>query len=73
MGARGFDEPVNLTCMYFRSSARGRFPLQFDLIVINGGTDEVFQSRFINLVALEKIDCSPRVAFEARVEELVGI
>jgi hypothetical protein len=30
------------TSMYFRSSARGRFPLQFDLIVINGGTDEIF-------------------------------
>jgi hypothetical protein len=28
--------------MYFRSSARRRFPLQFDLIVINGGTDEIF-------------------------------
>ncbi len=25
-----------------RSSTRGRFPLQFDLIVINGGTDEIF-------------------------------
>jgi integrase len=30
------------TFMYFRSSTRGRFPLQFDLIVINGGTDEIF-------------------------------
>jgi hypothetical protein len=28
--------------MNFRSSARRRFPLQFDLIVINGGTDEIF-------------------------------
>jgi predicted amidohydrolase YtcJ len=28
--------------MYFRSSARRSFPLQFDLIVINGGTDEIF-------------------------------
>src|SRR6266404_4393825 len=59
--------------MYFRSSTRRRFPLQFDLIVINGGTDEIFQSTLINLIALEKIDRSPRVAFEARVEELVGI
>jgi hypothetical protein len=31
-----------LTFMYFRSSARRRFPLQFDLIVINGVTDEIF-------------------------------
>jgi len=30
------------TFMYFRSSTRRRFPLQFDLIVINGGTDEIF-------------------------------
>src|SRR5216683_6941634 len=59
--------------MYFRSSTRRRFPLQFDLIVINGGTDEIFQSTLINLIALEKIDRSPRVAFEARVEELVRI
>ncbi len=28
--------------MYFRSNARRRFPLQFDLIVINGGADEIF-------------------------------
>ena len=27
--------------MYFRSSTRRRFPLQFDLIVINGGAEEV--------------------------------
>src|SRR3979411_387046 len=61
------------TFMYFRSSARRRFPLQFDLIVINGGTDEIFQGTLINLIALEKIDRSPRVAPEARVEELVRI
>src|SRR5216684_428667 len=59
--------------MYFRSSTRRRFPLQFDLIVIDGGTDEIFKSTLINLIALEKIDRSPRVALEARVEELVGI
>jgi hypothetical protein len=29
------------TFMYFRSSTRRRFPLQFDLIVINGGPDEI--------------------------------
>jgi hypothetical protein len=28
--------------MNFRSSAGRRFPLQFNLIVINGGTDEIF-------------------------------
>jgi hypothetical protein len=28
--------------MYFRSATRRRFPLQFDLIVINGGSDEIF-------------------------------
>jgi hypothetical protein len=27
--------------IYFRSSARRRLPLQFDLIVFNGGTDEI--------------------------------
>ena len=27
--------------MYFRSSTRTFFPLQFDLIVINGGTDKI--------------------------------
>jgi hypothetical protein len=27
------------TSMYFRSTTRSRFPLQFDLIVINSGTD----------------------------------
>src|ERR1700738_148498 len=59
--------------MYFRSSTRRRFPLQFDLIVINGGTDEIFQSTLINLIVLEQIDRSPRVASEARVEELVRI
>src|SRR6266404_4304041 len=59
--------------MDFSSSTRRRFPLRFDLIVINGGTDEIFQSTLINLVALENIDRSPRVASEARVEELVRI
>jgi hypothetical protein len=28
--------------MYFRSSACGRFLLQFDLIVISGGPDDIF-------------------------------
>jgi len=39
--------------MSFRSIARGRFPFQFALIVIHGGTDEIFQSNLINLIALE--------------------
>src|SRR6202047_1074797 len=59
--------------MKFRSSTRRRFPLQFDLIVINSGTDEIFYSRLIMLIALKTIDRSPRVASEARVEELVRI
>jgi hypothetical protein len=33
--------PSLLTFMYFRTSNRRRFPLQFDLIVVNGGTDEI--------------------------------
>src|SRR6266403_1056077 len=59
--------------MYCRSRTRRRFPLQFHLIVINGGTDKIFQSTLINLIALEKIDRSPHVASEARGEELVRI
>jgi hypothetical protein len=34
--------PSLFTAMYFRTSTRGRFPLHFDPIVINGGTDESF-------------------------------
>jgi hypothetical protein len=59
--------------MYFGSSTRRRFPLQSNLIVINGGTNKIFQSTRIKLIALEEIDCSPSVASEARVEELVRI
>lgn len=59
--------------MYFRSSTGRHFPLQFDLVVINGGADEIFQSTLMNLIALEEIDCSPRVATQARVEQLVRI
>jgi hypothetical protein len=54
--------PSLFTFMYLRTSNRRRFPLQFDLIVINGGTDEISQSTLINLIALEKIARSPRVA-----------
>src|SRR5262249_36010081 len=61
------------TFAYFRSSTRRRFPLRFDLIVIDGGADEIFQRTRIDLITLEKIDRSSRVAFEARVEELVRI
>jgi hypothetical protein len=57
--------------MYFRSSTGRRFFLQFDLIVLNGGMDEISQSALINLIALETIDRSPHVATETRVEELV--
>src|SRR6516225_1377105 len=59
--------------MCFRSSSRRRFLLQFALIVTNSSTHETFQSTLINRIALEKIDRSSRVAFEARVEELVRI
>src|ERR1700675_3066056 len=67
------DSSSLFTFICFRSSTRRRFPLQFDLIVINRGTDEIFKSTLINLIALEKIDRSPRVASEARVEDLVRI
>src|SRR5438132_9424738 len=52
---------------------RRPFPLQFDLIVVNSSTDEIFKSALIDLIALEKIDRSSGVAFEARVEEFVRI
>src|SRR5690348_16703808 len=56
-----------------RASTRRRFAFQFDLIVLDGRADEIFQSTLINLIALEKIDRAPRVSLEARVEELVRI
>jgi hypothetical protein len=62
-----------LTFTGFDASARRRFPLQPGLIVINGGTDEIFQGLAINPIALEEIDRSPRAAIKAGVEELVGI
>src|SRR5208283_2576826 len=40
-----------LTC--FRSSTRSRLPLQFALIVNNGGAHEILQSPLINRIALE--------------------
>src|SRR5260370_40167130 len=43
------------------------------MIVSKSGTDEIFQGTRINPVTLEKIDRSSRVAFEARVEQLVRI
>jgi hypothetical protein len=64
---------VFLLLCHFRSSTRRRFLLQFGLIVLNSSTDEIFQSTFINLITLEKIDRSPQVTFETRVEELVRI
>jgi hypothetical protein len=51
------------TLAWFRARTRRRFLLQFGLIVINGGTDELFESRPIHLIALEQIDRSIRVAF----------
>jgi hypothetical protein len=59
--------------MHFRSSTRRCLALQFELIVINGNTDEIFQSTLVNLIALEKIDRSPRVASGPQKEELVLI
>src|SRR5580658_8199518 len=59
--------------IFMYSRTRRRFPLQFDLIVINGAKDEIFKTTLIDLIALEKIDRSPGVASEARVEELVRI
>src|SRR5215475_2089098 len=56
-----------------RLSPHGGFLLQFGLIVINGGTDEILQRSLVNLVALGKIDRSPHLASEARIEELVRI
>jgi hypothetical protein len=53
--------------------SRGRLPLQFDLIVFNRGTNEIFQSTALNLIVLEKIDRALRAASEAGVEELVRI
>jgi transposase len=57
----------------FRSRTRRRFLLRFGLIEVNGRTDEIFESALINLVTLEKIDRTSRIAFEAGVEKLVRI
>src|SRR5436190_1149546 len=62
-----------LTVLYFRSGTCGRFPLQFGLIVINSGTDEIFEGTLINRIALEQIDRSPHLASKAGVEELIRI
>src|SRR5208283_277751 len=59
--------------LYFRSTTRRRFPLQFAPIVIHRGTHQIFQRALINLIALEQIDRSPRVASQARVKKLVRI
>lgn len=37
------------------------------LVVIDGSADEIFQGALVDLVALEKIDRSSRIAFKARV------
>src|SRR5581483_5496317 len=47
-----------------------RFPR---LIIIDRGADKIFQRPLIDLVALEKVNRAPLIAFQARVEELFGI
>ena len=65
--------PLSSSSICFRSRTRGRFFLRFDLIELNCGPDEILQSTSIDLIVLEKIDRSPLVASEARVEERVWI
>src|ERR1700748_1862600 len=50
-----------------------RFFLRSGLIVSDGSADEILQGPLVDSVALEKIDRASLVAFEACVEELVGI
>src|ERR1700704_4891084 len=66
---------ASLLLLCFGSRSRRRlFLLRFPaLIVLDSGTDEFFQGRPVHLVALEKIDRPSLVAFEARIEQLVGI
>ena len=64
---------VFLLFVHFCSSIRRHFLLPSCLIVINSGTDQIFESTHVNLITLEEIDRSSRVAFEARVEELVRL
>jgi hypothetical protein len=61
-------------CIFAGSRARlGRRFLLLVLIERDRGTDEIFQRPLIDLVALEKIDGAPLIAFEPRVEQFVGI
>ena len=62
-----------LACASFRLGGCRRLLLQFALIVIDRGTHEILESTLIDLVALEQIDRAIRIAFETRIEELVGI
>src|SRR5262249_55204873 len=55
-----------------RWNARGCL-LHLALVVVDGCPDEVLEGRCPDLVALEKIDRPPRIAFQTRVEELVRI
>jgi len=48
-------------------------PLQFNLIVINGGTDGFFGARSLILSPSKKSISWPSVFSEARVEELVRL
>src|SRR5262245_55983018 len=47
--------------------------LRLRLIVRDGGADEGLQGALVDLVPLEEVDGAPLVAFEAGVEQLVGI
>src|SRR5579872_2641068 len=42
-------------------------------IVVDGGADETFQRRRIDLVALEKVNRASLIAFKACVEEFFGV
>src|SRR4029450_12732941 len=51
----------------------GRLGLRLALIERDGGAHQSLQRALIDLVALEEVDRPSLVAFEARIEELVGI
>ena len=66
---RNGNSSALLAVVRFRWCTGRGFLLRFCLVVINSGTDEIFQSKFINLVALMEINRTPGVAFEAGIEE----
>jgi len=57
----------------FARGPAGAVLLQFALVVFDSSKDELFQGALVNRIALEEIDRSSCVAFQARVKELVGI